>query len=122
LDGRNYLAEARAASHLRAREDDLLVQHAAENGFATGGATGMLSNMLAVQKRLYADGRLTAYEVARTEALIGDRAAALSYLGIALQRNESELVFLRVDLPFESLHNLAEFRRLLSKAGLPPFG
>lgn len=121
LDGRNYLTEARAASQLRAREDDLLVQRAAENGFATWGTPGMLNNMLAVQKKLYVGGRLTAYDVARTEALIGDRAAALSYLGIALQRNESELALLRVDVALKSLHNLAEFSRLLSKAALPPF-
>ena len=120
LDGPHFLDEQRALSRLRRRPDDQLVQRAAERGFADGGVPGMLQSILLEQKRLYDAHRLSAYQVARTEALLGDRAAALSYLHAALQRNEAELAIVRVDLALNSLHNLPEFHKVVAAAGLPP--
>jgi DNA-binding winged helix-turn-helix (wHTH) protein/tetratricopeptide (TPR) repeat protein len=120
LDGRNYLAEMRVTSQLRARPDDLLVQRAAEKGFAAGGTIGMLQSMLAAQTKLYDEGRLSAFQMARTEALLGDRTAALSYLRTSLHRNESDVAILRVDLALKGLHSMPEFQQLVADAGLPP--
>jgi len=122
LDGPHFLDEQRALSRLRRRPDDQLVQKAAERGFATGGAPGMLQSILVEQKRLYAAHRLSAYQVARTEALLGDRTGALAFLHVALQRNEAELAILRVDLALNRLHDLPEFRQVVVAAGLPPLG
>ena len=121
LDGRDYLSEERMSSRLRKRSDDMVVDRAAEKGFASGDSAGMLRSMLAVQKKMYQENRLSAYEVARTEALLGDSDAALRYLDIAVQRNEPYLSTMRVDLALQDLHRLPAFQHLLTRAGLPPF-
>jgi DNA-binding winged helix-turn-helix (wHTH) protein/tetratricopeptide (TPR) repeat protein len=120
LDCRGYLAEERILAQLRGRPDDMLVERAAEKGFATSCPLGMLHNILVAQKKLYTERRLGAYQIARTEALLGDRTASLSYLGIAMRNNESELACFRVDLALSRLHSVPAFQQLLTQAGLPP--
>ena len=93
---------------------------AAEKGFAAGGCSGMLRNILAVQARRYAQHQATAYELAETEALLGDKAAALQYLRLSLAQNEAALASVRAIIYFRSLHQEPAFRQLVLDAGLPP--
>jgi len=120
LDGPDYLAEARATARLRKNSDDLAVQGAAEKGYAAGGAAGMLGNMLEVQKKLYEQQRLEAYTLAQTEALLGEREAALRDLRTSVSREESLLSIMRIDPALSTLRSTPEFRQLLAQVGLPP--
>ena len=96
------------------------VQGAAEKGYAAGGAAGMLGNMLEMQKKLYEQQRLEAYTLAQTEALLGEREAALRDLRTAVSRKESLLSIMRIDPALGMLHSSPEFRQLLAQVGLPP--
>lgn len=93
---------------------------AGEKGLARSGTQGMWSDMLKVQQRLHADGKETAYNLARTSASLGRKQGALDYLQTAYQEREPELVTMRVEMQFASLHDEPRFRELLTKVGLPP--
>jgi len=76
--------------------------------------------MLEVQKKRYTEHGVTAYELAETEGLLGDKAAALQYLRLSLAQNESRLATVRTSSCFRSLHSDPEFRQLVVDTGLPP--
>ncbi len=115
-----YLKEARARARLqRVPELSTLVQEA-ERGFAAGGCPGMLRGMLAVQKKLYQENQLTAFDVAETEALLDDQPAALRYLRLSLAQNEGVLAYARTSAYFRKLRSNPEFQQLIRDAGLPP--
>src|SRR5664279_161049 len=95
MDCSGYLTEARAHARLQRDPDKLAMVQAAEKGFAAGGCPDMLRSILEVQKKRYAQHRVTAYEVAETEALLGDRPAALQYLRLSLAQNEARLAEMR---------------------------
>ena len=63
---------------------------------------------------------MTAYELAETEALLGDKTATLRYLRLSLAQNEAALASVRACTYFQSLHSEPEFRQLVLDAGLPP--
>jgi hypothetical protein len=76
--------------------------------------------MLKEQQRLHADGKESAYNLARTHALLGRRQEALGELQSAYQQHETELVSMRIDVAFTSLHDETRFREILAEVGLPP--
>ncbi len=115
-----YLSESRAAAVLSHRPEALEIVKASERGWTRGGSTAMLENMLQTQSKLYAQGRVPAYDVAATSALLGRRQAALEYLQRAYDRHESALLDLRIDPRFRNLHNEPAYLELLKRIGLPP--
>src|ERR1700723_3041486 len=115
-----YLAESRRAATLLHDQARLEIVGAGEKGLARGGAQGMWSEMLKEQQRLQADGKETDYNLARTCASLGRKQEALDYLQTAYQQREPEVVSMRVDLQFASLHEEPRFRELLTQVGLPP--
>jgi len=114
-----YLAESRKAATLLHDQARLEIVAAGEKGLARGGAQGMLGDMLKVQQRLHSDGKETAYNLARTYALLARKQEALDELQAAYQAHEPELVSMRVDVALTSLHDEPRFRELLSQVGLP---
>ena len=80
----------------------------------------MLRSRLEAQKKRYAQHRVTAYELGETEALLGDKPAALQYLRLSLAQNEAALANLRACSYFRSMYPEPEFRQLVLDAGLPP--
>ena len=116
----SYLEEARKSAELSHDEDQLAILHAAETGFQSGGGRGMLENILAIQKKLHAEGRAPAFVVATTCAYLGNKAEALHYLKISERRHEALFVLVRVQRAFHSLHDDPSFRDLVEQAGLPP--
>lgn len=120
MDCSGYLTEARAHARLQRNPDKLALVQAAEKGFAAGGCSAMLQSMLEVQRKRYAQGRVTAFEVAETEALLGDKVATMQYLQLSLAQNEVRLANLRACTYFRSLYPAPEFRQLVLDAGLPP--
>jgi hypothetical protein len=113
----HYLAEERIAARLIGDADRASVESAAERGYAAGGAPAMFRAMLARQRSLYATGHLRAYSLATTYAAMGERAAAMDALALAARDRDPELVALRVDMHFESLHDLPDFRRMADSIG-----
>ena len=120
MDCPDYLTEARNHARLQRDADKLALVQAAEQGFAAAGCSGMLRNMLKVQQKRYAQHRVTAFELAETEALLGDNPAALQYLRLSVAQNEVTLANLRSCPYFRNLRKEPEFRRLVTDAGLPP--
>ena len=120
LDCSAFLNEARAQARLQRDPDKLSLVQAEEKGLAAGGCPGMLRSRLEVQKKRYAQHRVTAFELAETEALLGDKTPALQYLRLSLAQNEAPLASARGSSYFRSLHSEPEFRQLIVDAGLPP--
>jgi len=120
LDCSGYLNESRTQARLQRDADKLALVEAAEKGFAAGGCPGMLRSVLALQTKRYAQHQATAYELAETEALLGDKPAALQYLRLSLAQNEAALASVRANIYFRSLHQEPAFRQLVLDAGLPP--
>jgi tetratricopeptide (TPR) repeat protein len=119
-DCRNYLAESKSAATLQHDEQRLKIVSAGERGLAASGARGMLTEILKVQKDLYAQGKETAYDLAMTSAALGERKDALKYLQTAYEKHEAAVVAMRVETAFKVLYEEKEFRELLQKVGLPP--
>jgi tetratricopeptide (TPR) repeat protein len=114
-----YLAERRKAATLLHDAARLEIVAAGEKGLARGGAQGMWSEMLKVQQRLHADGKETAYHLARTNALLGRKQDALDELQASYDKREPELVSMRLDFSLSSLHDEPRFREILADVGLP---
>lgn len=68
--------------------------------------------MLAVQKSELAAGRETAFNVARTAALLGDNDTALVSLEQSLAGGEPDLLGIRIDRSLKSLRGDARFQKL----------
>jgi Tfp pilus assembly protein PilF len=115
-----YLAESRKGATLLHDQARLEIVTAGEKGLARGGAQGMWSDMLKEQQRLQVDGKESAYNLARTCALLGRKQEALDNLQTAYQQREPELVSMRVDVALSSLHEERRFREILAQVGLPP--
>jgi tetratricopeptide (TPR) repeat protein len=117
-DDRDYVRELQAAASLRHDPDQERIAGAASSGLATGGHAGMLASLLAVQKQLYAEGRQSAYGIARTYAELHDEQATMRYLNISLARHELENISLLTDHAFQGLGGRSDYAGLLRKAGL----
>lgn len=115
-----YLAEHRKAATLLHDQGQLDIVTAGEKGLARGGAQGMWSAMLKEQQRLRADGKESAYSLARTYALLGRKQEALDELQTAYREHEPALMSIRIDVALVSLHDEARYREILAEVGLPP--
>jgi tetratricopeptide (TPR) repeat protein len=115
-----YLAECRKSATLLRDQTRLAVVAAGEKGLARGGSRGMWSEMLRDQQRLYAAGQETAYDLARSYAMLGEKQEALQYLQSAFVNRDSEIPAMRVDPAFAGLHDDPHFREILARVGLPP--
>jgi hypothetical protein len=92
---------------------------AGEKGFAASGAKGMLTAILALQKRYYAQRQMPAYELARTCAVVGEKQEAIHFLQIAYASHEPSVFATGVDFAFRGLHSVDSFRKILAQIGLP---
>ena len=115
-----YLEEARKAAELSHDETELATVNAAEKGFHASGERGMLERTLQMQKKFFAAGTMPAFEVAKTQALLGDKAEAMRYLQTSYQRHESSFLSIGTTEPMLALHDDPAFRKLVVEAGLPP--
>jgi Tfp pilus assembly protein PilF len=115
-----YLAESRKSATLLHDQSRLGIVSAGEKGLARDGARGMWSDMLKEQLRLHADGKETAFDLARTYASLGRKQEALDNLRISYEQREAELVTMRVDIQLSRLRDEPRFREILAQVGLPP--
>ncbi|HEY5174352.1 MAG TPA: hypothetical protein VII95_02170 [Terriglobales bacterium] len=115
-----YLEAARKAARLSHDDGELEIVKAGEKGFARGQRQGMFESILEEEKKLYAEGRLSAYDLSSTYGLLGNKPKALEYLQRAYDHHESGLMSIRNNLGFEGLHSDPAFRNLVVQVGLPP--
>ncbi len=121
---KNYPAsiqEARKYAELMKDESLSSVAEAAEKGFAAGGREGMLTAMSAAQRKLYAEGKYSAYLLAVSSAELGDKQAAMKYLAEALARHDERMVAIRIEESFAPFRSDPAFQRMVAQVGLPPY-
>jgi len=116
---RDYLAEAKKAAVLSGNNNELAIVKAGEKGLHAGGSRAMLQDILGEEKQLYSEGRIGAYRLAQTAALLGDKQEAISYLRTARERHDLALAGILADPYFVGLHGDTAYRELVSQVGLP---
>jgi tetratricopeptide (TPR) repeat protein len=115
-----YIAESRGVAELTHDTSGLEISRAADLGYSQGGSSGMLKNILPVQKKYYEQGLISAYSMADTYALLGKSDEALHYLEEDYKKHDPGIIGIRGDLIFSKLHDIPAFRDLISRIGLPP--
>jgi tetratricopeptide (TPR) repeat protein len=113
-----YLVEAKKVAVLSKNETDLAIVDAAAKGFQHGGASAMLTAMLDEQQKAFAKGHFSAYRVAETYSLLGQRQKALEYLDTSYERRETDLALMLIDPLLGSLRNDPSYHELAMHAGL----
>jgi DNA-binding winged helix-turn-helix (wHTH) protein/Tfp pilus assembly protein PilF len=115
-----YLSEMKKESLLIHDATLAAVADAAAKGFAARGAKGMFEGQLELEKKAYAQGKISPFLLAQTYSLMGNTEEAINSLQACFDRHCDETVNLAVDPSFQSLHQVPAFQQLLAKAGLPP--
>jgi DNA-binding winged helix-turn-helix (wHTH) protein/tetratricopeptide (TPR) repeat protein len=116
----NYITELKTDALLTHDAAQSSVAEAAAKGFARGGEHGLFEAQLSQQRKLHAQGKLSAYWVAQTDARLGNTREALKYITICIQSHDELILNIIGDPGFLSLHGEPAFERLLDKIGLPP--
>jgi tetratricopeptide (TPR) repeat protein len=119
-DYRTYLAESKKAATLMNSRPAMEIFKAAEKGYASGGGKGLLENVRQTQEKLYAQGEVPAYDLARTCALLGRNEDAMRYLKAEFDQHDPRIVSIRIDYALRGLHNDPAFINLIARIGLPP--
>jgi tetratricopeptide (TPR) repeat protein len=114
-----YLAESKMLAELTHDPMGTDIYNAAQKGYASGGANGLLNAVLKVQKKYYDRGSITGLMLARTCALLGENQEAIQYLQDDFKKHEPSIVSIRLDPALASLHGDPGFRDLVSRIGLP---
>jgi tetratricopeptide (TPR) repeat protein len=115
----DFLEESRESAVLSHNEQSLTILQEGEKGFQSGGRQEMYRRILQAQKKFFNEGAIYAYWLAATEAKLGNKAEALTYLQDSHQRHEPEFLSIRICPCFWSLHDDPVFRKLVANAGLP---
>lgn len=108
----DYLQESLTAARIEGNAALGSAIAAGAEGYRAGGAKGLFAAMLAVQESELAAGRETAFNVARTAALLGDSETALKSLRRSLAAGEPDLLGMRIDPSFTALRGDPQFRQL----------
>jgi tetratricopeptide (TPR) repeat protein len=108
----DYLRESLRAAEVEGNAALKAEIEAGAAGYRESGAKGLFAAMLAVQKSELAAGRETAFNVARTAALLGDSDTAFASLEQSLAGGEPDLLGIRIDRSFKALHGDARFQKL----------
>ncbi len=111
-DYANFLAESKRSALLRHDEAGLNIATAAEQGFAAAGLNGMWEAVLPLRKESYDRGVGSAYEVAATCALLGQKEEALRYLQVAYDKREIGMLYLNRNPAFTSLREDAGVKEI----------
>jgi DNA-binding winged helix-turn-helix (wHTH) protein/Tfp pilus assembly protein PilF len=113
------LDEWKKEAQLLRDNTSLKLVDAAEKGYLSGGAQGMLQNELALQQRLYERGVLSPYALAETNSLLGNKREALRYLEIAYEKHDDSTIQMETDPDFNILHNDPAYKSLVARLGIP---
>ena len=119
-DDRDAIAEMRQTATIahNAAMGDLATE--AERGFERGGHTGLLQAMHALQQQRVANGTESPYDLAETEAQLGDDPSAIAHLQQAYDSHDPQMTSIRSNVLLQPLHRDTAFRAIIAKIGLPP--
>jgi Tfp pilus assembly protein PilF len=115
-----FLNELRSDAVAAHDDAALAVANAADQGFATHAADGMLTEMLQAQEKLYAQQLVGPTDLARTLTALGRKSEALRYLDLAYQQRDGALLFIEAFREFKPLHPEPAYRDILARMNLPP--
>jgi tetratricopeptide (TPR) repeat protein len=105
----DYLREAGEQARLEgdeAAQDNLA---AAARALHTSGPAAMLETVLTAEEKAHAAGRESAFNVARTAALLGDRQKVFAYLQRSREAGEPDILGIRIDPAFKAIRTDTEF-------------
>lgn len=114
---RDFVASYGQAANLLGDAGRKEIAEAASRGLALAGRPDMLSMMLAVQTRLFEEGRERAFKVAITAAYLERPDLTLDYLELAIRRNEPDVLGVRLELPDELLNRSPRYAELVTQIG-----
>ncbi len=114
-----YLVEARKEATLVHDGSALAVADATEQGFARGGAKGLLDALIQQQQKLYDRGRFSPLFLAASYSVLGNKQEALGYLKIAYDQHSDGVVQMASMREFDHLHGEPAFQKMLADVGLP---
>jgi DNA-binding winged helix-turn-helix (wHTH) protein/tetratricopeptide (TPR) repeat protein len=114
-----YLSEMKREALLLHDERVSAIAEAAERGLAARGERGMLEGQLDQQKKAYAQGNLSPFDLAESYSRLGNTREALQYLETCYDRHVEEIVNIDVDSAFYNLRRIPAFQQLVAKVGLP---
>jgi DNA-binding winged helix-turn-helix (wHTH) protein/Tfp pilus assembly protein PilF len=115
----DYLKEWKQEATLLNDNSALKLVDAAEKGYAESGSRGMLQNVRALETKLYQNGSLSPYTLAKTDALLGNNQEALKLLKLAYDRHDESIINVKGDPAFHNLHNEPAYQDLVSRVSLP---
>lgn len=93
------------------------IAEVARQGLARAGRSGMLDAMLDVQTRLSSEGQERAFKVAVTAAYLERTDLSLDNLELAIQRNEPDVLGVRLELPHAPLNGSPRYAELVRRVG-----
>jgi predicted Zn-dependent protease len=117
-DDEGFLHELATAATEKRDAFATQIASAGARGLQSAGHSGMLKAMLAAQQQLYKRGAVSAYDVAKTFAYLGDADDAIVYLKASLSRHETDNIAIGVESAFAGLNANPDFRNLVQQAGL----
>lgn len=115
----DYLRESMTAADLQKNDALRKIVAAAQKGYHADGAPGLFAAMLEEQRLQFDRGREQAFNVARTAGVIGDSETAMAYLRKSKERNETDILAIRIDRSFKKLWPNDDFRALAAEIGFP---
>ncbi len=113
----HYLVESKKAAQLMHDEQALELAASAEKGFVENGARGLLQALQAAQEKSYGEDRESAYDLAVSYALLGNKPKALQYLQAAYDGHDAGFLTMAVNRALISLHSEPLYQALLARAG-----
>jgi hypothetical protein len=115
----SYLRESEKAAELSHDSTLREITAAARAGFQRSGERGLLEDLYAAQKRLYAAGSLPGVLLAKTAMRLGRKDEALQWLRRDDEQHRPEFIYIREDPDLLPLHDDPVFRELRSKIHAP---
>lgn len=113
----DFAGAFRQAAQLLGAPGQLAIADAVDRGLARGGRAGMLQAMLEAQERLFAEGQMPAFKLAVTAAYLEQTERTLDYLESAIERNEPQLLGIKLELPLRVLRRSPRYRQLIAQVG-----
>ena len=115
----SYLRETEEVAELSHESNLREITAAARAGFRRNGERGLLEDLYAAQKRLYAAGSLPGVLLAKTAMRLGRKDEALQWLRRDDEQHRPEFIYIREDPDLLPLHDDPVFRELRSKIHAP---
>jgi len=115
-----FLREYRRAAEVTGNAARLAIADAAQRGMLRDGPRGLLTAMMAEQKRQFGLGSESAFRLALTASLLGETQQAIDYLNISLERHEQDLLGIRLNPALAGLSDDLRYKAIVGKVGFTP--